>query len=38
MNVLNEAREKLGFKDVWTYDGRILFKDNNDGQQKKNLL
>ena len=35
MNVLNEAREKFGFKNVWTYDGRILFKDNNDGQKIK---
>ena len=34
-NVLNEAREKLVFKNVWTYDGRILFKDNNDGQKVK---
>ena len=35
MSVLNEAREKFGFKNVWTYDGRILYKDNNDGQKKK---
>ena len=35
MNVLNEAKEKFGFKNVWTYDGRILFKDNNDGQKIK---
>ena len=28
MKVLNEAREKYGFKNVWTYDGRILYKDN----------
>ena len=32
MNVLNEAREKFGFKNVWTYDGR---KGNNDGQKIK---
>ena len=31
----NEAREKYGFKNVWTYDGRILYKDNNDGQKIK---
>ena len=31
MSVLNEAREKFSFKNVWTYDGRILYKDNNDG-------
>ena len=35
MSVLNEAREKYGFKNVWTYDGRILYKDNNDGQKIK---
>ena len=32
-SVLNEAREKFGFKNVCTYDGRILYKDNNDGQK-----
>ena len=35
MSVLKEAREKYGFKNVWTYDGRILYKDNNDGQKTK---
>ena len=35
MSVLNEAREKFGFKNVWTYDGRILYKSNNDGQKMK---
>ena len=35
MSVLNEAREKYGFKNVWTYDERILYKDNNDGQNIK---
>ena len=35
MSVLNKAREKFGFKNEWTYDGRILFKDNNDGQKIK---
>ena len=34
MTVLNEAREKPGFN-VWTYNGRILCKDNNDGQKIK---
>ena len=29
LSVINEAREKFGFKNVWTYDGRILYKDNN---------
>ena len=35
MSVLNEAREESGFKKVWTYDRRILCKDNNDGQKIK---
>ena len=35
MTVLNEAREKYGFKNVWTYDGRILDNDKNDGQKIK---
>ena len=34
MTVLKEAREKLGFN-VWTYNGGILYKDNNDGQKIK---
>ena len=29
MSVLNEAREKFGFKYAWIYDERILYKDNN---------
>ena len=33
IGVLNKAREKFGFKNVWTYNGRILYKDNNDGQK-----
>ena len=32
---LNEAREKFGFKNVWTYDGLIIYTDNNDGQKIK---
>ena len=35
MSILNEAREKFGFMNVWTYDGQILYKDNNDGQRVK---
>ena len=27
--------EKSGFKNVWEYDGRILYRDNNDGQKIK---
>ena len=35
MSVLNEAIEKFGFKNAWTYDRRILCKGNNDGQKIK---
>ena len=35
MSVLNEAREKYGFKNVWTYGRRIPYKDNNYGQKIK---
>ena len=35
MSVLNEVREKFGFKNVWTFEGRILSKYNNDGQKIK---
>ena len=30
MKKLEEAREKHGFKNVWSIDGRIMFKDAND--------
>ena len=33
MRILNEAREKLCFKNVCLCDGQILYKDNNDGQK-----
>ena len=33
MSVLNEAREKYGLKNVWTYDERIRYKDINDEQK-----
>ena len=35
MSVLNEARGKFDFKNVWSYDGLTLYKDNNDGQKTK---
>ena len=35
MTVLNEAREKFGFKNAWTYDGWILYQDNNDEHKIK---
>ena len=35
MSVLNKAREKTGFKNVWTYDWQIVYKDTNGGQKIK---
>ena len=35
MSVLTQASEKFGFKNLWTHDERILYKDNNDGQKIK---
>ena len=35
MSVLNEAREKFGFKNAWIYDGRILYKDNNQARNQE---
>ena len=34
MAELKEAREKHGFHDVWTGDGKILYKDNSDNKIK----
>ena len=36
MEHLNKAREEHGFTNVWTTDGRILFKRPN--ENKSNLL
>ena len=33
MSVLNKARGKFGFNNVWTCDGRILYKVKNDGKR-----
>ena len=38
MSILNEARDEFGFNNVWIYDGRILFKDKNDGQKNKKSI
>ena len=27
---LNDAREKYGFINIWSYDGKILYKINNE--------
>ena len=29
---LNDAREKYGFNNVWSYDDKILFKINNESK------
>ena len=29
MKKLNEARERYNFKNVWTSDGKILYKDGS---------
>ena len=34
MEKLTKAREEYGFKNVWTADGKILFKDNEDNKIK----
>ena len=34
MAELKEAREKHGFHDVWTSDGKIMYKDNSDNKIK----
>ena len=34
MAELKEAQEKHGFHDVWTSDGKILYKDNSDNKIK----
>ena len=30
MKLLDEARQKYGVRNVWTYDGRIMYKENNE--------
>ena len=34
MEMLKEAREKHHFTNVWTADGKILYKDVNDNKIK----
>ena len=31
---LKEAKEKFGFKNFWSNDGRIIYKDNGDYKTK----
>ena len=30
MKLLDEARQKYGVRNVWTYDGRVMYKGNNE--------
>ena len=30
MELLDEARQKNGVRNVWTYDGRVMYKGNNE--------
>ena len=30
MKLLDEARQKYGARNVWTYDGRVMYKENNE--------
>ena len=34
MGQLNKARDELGFRNVWTHDGKILFKENGSDSAK----
>ena len=29
MKLLDEARQKYGVRNVWTFDGRVMYKENN---------
>ena len=30
MKLLDEARQKYGVTNVWTYDGCVMYKENNE--------
>ena len=32
--ILKEAKEKFGLKNVWSNNGRIMYKDNGDDETK----
>ena len=38
MEALKSAREKYGFEDVWSSEGKILYKDVSDGNKIKAFL
>ena len=29
MKLLDEARQKYGVRNIWNYDGRVMYKENN---------
>ena len=35
MEALNKAREDHGFENVWSSEGKILYKDVNEGNKVK---
>ena len=35
MKILDEARQKYGVRNVWTHDGRVMYKENNEISVKK---
>ena len=30
MKLLDEVRQKYGVRNVWTYDGPVMYKENNE--------
>ena len=30
MKLIEKARQKFGVRNVWTYDGRVIYKENNE--------
>ena len=34
MGQLNKAQDERGFRNVWTHDGKILFKENGNNSTK----
>ena len=35
MKILDEARQKYDVRNVWTHDGRVMYKENNEISVKK---
>ena len=38
MKKLSEARDNFGFKNVWTYDGKIFYKESSDVTEKPKVF